>query len=189
MKRAVIVASGPSLTQEDVDHIKDKAFVIAINESYRMCPWADVLYACDLTWWNYRKGVKEFDGKKYTIDYLASQKFNLIHVPSQRCDFIIGEKYISVGRNSGYQALSIAANMGFKEIILLGFDYGFGLKTHWHGDHPQGMHHNHIDFDGWNAEMEKAASKLKEASIRVINCSRETSIKCFERMSVFDIIE
>jgi hypothetical protein len=47
---AVLVASGPSLCPSDVDRVRGRARVIAVNDGYRLAPWADVLYACDRRW-------------------------------------------------------------------------------------------------------------------------------------------
>src|SRR4051794_36846444 len=53
----VIIASGPSLTVADCETVRNwrvgtpGSRVIVINTSFRMAPWADVLYACDAGWW------------------------------------------------------------------------------------------------------------------------------------------
>ncbi len=48
------VASGPSLTQEDVDYCRGKVdAAIAVNTSYQRVPWAYALYAADAHWWNW----------------------------------------------------------------------------------------------------------------------------------------
>lgn len=48
----VCVASGESLTRADVNYCRGKARVLAINDNYRIAPWADWLYACDGRWWD-----------------------------------------------------------------------------------------------------------------------------------------
>ena len=47
----VCLASGPSLTTEDVAYVRGRATVIAVNDAVRLAPWADVLYSNDSTWW------------------------------------------------------------------------------------------------------------------------------------------
>jgi hypothetical protein len=67
----VLVASGPSLTKEQVDHCKGKAQAIAINDSYKLAPWAQHMYACDQQWWGWHEDDPEllaFKGKKWTQD-------------------------------------------------------------------------------------------------------------------------
>ena len=71
--RVLIVASGPSAAQVPMEQAKGKSFVVAINESWRLCPWADMLYACDGTWWKKRNGVPEFTGLRVSQDDGAKQ--------------------------------------------------------------------------------------------------------------------
>ena len=42
-----ILATGPSLTPDQAEYAKGKARVIAVNDAWRLAPWADILYACD----------------------------------------------------------------------------------------------------------------------------------------------
>ena len=65
----VCIGGGPSLTLADVTSIAGKARVIAINDAYRMAPWADMLYACDLKWWRWHDGAPYFLGEKWTQDH------------------------------------------------------------------------------------------------------------------------
>src|SRR5690349_21512799 len=54
-----ILASGPSMTPKIADLVADwkskagNRKVIAINTTFKLAPWADVLFACDLPWWNH----------------------------------------------------------------------------------------------------------------------------------------
>ena len=59
----VCIASGPSLTQDQVDQVKGLN-TIAINDAYKLAPWANILYACDYQWWDWHKGVPDFKGYK-----------------------------------------------------------------------------------------------------------------------------
>ena len=40
---AVVIASGPSLTQDYVDYCRGRAWVVVVNDNSRRAPWADVL--------------------------------------------------------------------------------------------------------------------------------------------------
>lgn len=187
MNKAVIIASGPSLTQDDVEHVKGKAFVLAINDSYKMAPWAHSIYACDMKWWKHHNGVPEFLGLKMTIDRPASLAYKINHVAGEYIDFVVGGPYISIGNNSGHQALGIVANMGFEEIFLLGFDFKHTDKTHWFGDHPFSLRDKPY-FERWIEDMDKASKVLKQAGIRVINCSPDSNINCFEKRPIKEVI-
>ena len=51
---AVCLGGGPSLNKEDIEYCREKKGVrfIAINDAYRLAPFADILYAADKKWWH-----------------------------------------------------------------------------------------------------------------------------------------
>ena len=63
----VVVASGPSLTAEDVDYCRERAAVIVVNDNYKLAPWADVLYAADPEWWDLHQGAPSFQGDRKSV--------------------------------------------------------------------------------------------------------------------------
>jgi hypothetical protein len=174
---AVVVASGPSLCQEDVDWCRGKARVIVVNDCWRMAPWADALYAADLKWWDYHGGVPEFAGEKWTCDKTAAAKYGLLHVV-----LVPGEGYSRdrakihrLGGNGGGQAANIALLRGAWPVLLLGFDMQpTGGKKHWFGDHPKPLDRAQ-NFVGWKQAMDAAALDC------ITNCSRETALTAYRR--------
>jgi hypothetical protein len=67
-KAIVCLGGGPSLTQAQVDACRGRAHVIAINDAFRLAPWADVLYACDWQWWKANPEAYDFAGLKVSIE-------------------------------------------------------------------------------------------------------------------------
>lgn len=87
---------------------------------------------------------------------------------------------INFGGNSGYQAIGLAYLWGAKRIILLGYDMQkTGGKKHHHADH-KGLP-NLGDLDSWRRHMNLLAVDLRKQGVEVLNASRETALKCFER--------
>jgi hypothetical protein len=83
--------------------------------------------------------------------------------------------------NSGAMAARLALDWGAHRVLLLGFDCQHtGGKTHWHGSHPKGLG-DAASVPLWFAHFDAVA---KAASGRVINCTRETALTCFERASL-----
>ena len=39
-RTVVVLASGPSMTQQDADYVEGKAKTITVNSSFRLAPWA-----------------------------------------------------------------------------------------------------------------------------------------------------
>lgn len=146
---------------------------------------ADVLYACDHTWWvQYIKEVRAcFKGELWTLSSTAKCRHGLNWVPSARGEGYSCDK-IHTGGNSGYQALGLAALWGASRIVLLGYDMQkSGGKSHWHGDHPKGLG-NGGNLARWAGAMGGLARDLAHSGIEVINCSRMTALKCFPRQSL-----
>jgi hypothetical protein len=139
-----IMAGGPSMTQEAADAVRAAGIrSIAINNSYLLAPWADILYFCDKRWWEWhhkRQEFKEFAGVMVTLDNVelsscAPQIKRLKNVGRLGLSLKPGEVFN--GSNSGYQAINLAVQLGARRILLLGYDMGSrGKKTHWHGGHP-----------------------------------------------------
>src|SRR5262245_15095240 len=51
-KTVVCIASGPSLIAEDCAKVKASGHpTIVTNTTFRMCPWAHVLFGFDSKWW------------------------------------------------------------------------------------------------------------------------------------------
>lgn len=184
MQTAVIVASGKSLTKEDVDYCKDKAVVYVVNNCYQLAPWAKALYACDEEWWDTYK--PEFSGEKWTINENASKKYglNLINYDSQL--IFSAKEIIATGNNSGFQAMNLAYLHGYKRIILLGFDY-MNSGQHWFGKH-KGSLQKSPDMRRWVQHMRKAQPIMESLGIDVINCTRETAIDCFKQMPITEAL-
>lgn len=95
---------------------------------------------------------------------------------------------IHTGMNSGYQAIQLAYLWGATKIILLGYDMQkTGGKAHWHGDHPKGLG-NCGNFSKWILAMNDLAKDLKVEGVEVVNCSRQTALKCFRRAELKDTL-
>ena len=182
---AVLIATGSSVTPEQVEYVKGKARIYVINSSYKLAPWADVLYACDEEWWDYYK--PEFSGEKWTLNESAAQKYglNLIKYDPSLV-FSTDDGLIATGHNSGFQALNLAYLQGARKIILIGFDYR-SSSNHWFGQYPGAMN-NSPNMKQWIHHMEKAAPIIAKLGVEVINCSPNSALDCFAKMRLKDAI-
>ncbi len=204
MTTIVCVASGPSLTAEDVAWCRDRARVLAINNNYAMAPWADWLYAGDYQWWRchlrgshgratWKALLDGFTGERWTLDRKASQEFGLHWVedasdkgkPMRLCKDA-GRVYN--GANSGFAAINLAYHFGATRIVLLGYDMQkTGGLGHWFGDHPPELS-SAADFPAFRSFFPLLAEDLAEAGVEVINCSRATALDCFKRSTVQEVL-
>lgn len=84
--------------------------------------------------------------------------------------------------NSGAGAIALAAHLGARRIVLLGYDaQKTGGAAHWHGDHPQGLG-NAGAVGKWPGQFADLAKSL--AGVEIINASRESALRCWPRMTL-----
>lgn len=174
-----LIGGGPSLTAEDVALVRGQGGVIAINDAYRLAPWADVLYAADRKWIDWHHGVPSFTGPKYSI-----QSSETVNRPDWQVlrntgifDLELDPSGLRTGRNSGYQAINLAVHLGATRILLLGYDMSpDGAQQHWFGDHPD---HQISPYAEMRAAFETLMQPLAALGISVVNCSRRTALTAF----------
>lgn len=160
--------------------------VIVINDNWRLVKGSDVLYACDLKFWERYHDEIDFPGARYTQDKTAAARYGLNWVEGRinGIGLCRDPGAIHTGQNSGYQAINLAYHLGARRIALLGYDLQLtGGKTHWFGDHPRGLS-NPRAVSSWVKNFTPLAEDLEAEGVEVINCTRETALDCFPRMEL-----
>lgn len=169
-----VLASGQSLTNEDVDYIKQaradgrlKGVIAVSNVGLDLAPWADALVSHDSGWWAHNLHSNMFEGRKFCRNHWA------------RCETYIPDP--KNGCNSGYMAMQVARDI-FKAdlLILLGFDMH---GTHYFGPHPKGLK---------NTTPERFSAHLKQfngwSGPEVINCTPNSALTKFPYQPLQDVI-
>lgn len=183
----VIVAGGPSAKDVPLEQARDRAKFIAINTSYRLAPWADVLYACDANWWIEHKGAPTFAGLKVSQDKRAAQIYRHVrHVTSVRgIEHLVLDQpgLIGWGGNSGFHAINLAVQWGANKLILVGYDMNLKGGSHWHGDHTgRCSNPNAQNVERWRRVVDAAAPTLAKLGVKVFNCSPVSSLMQYEKL-------
>lgn len=194
----VILGDGPSITQEDVDFVRGKAHVLAINYTLRLAPWADIFY------YYHEESFKEMVG-----DINVEQLFNegmLVYstnpaslaakrpwpfVPFSGVEGLEKDarKGLRHGSNSGHAALNLCYQLGFKKIILLGFDCGeWSGYFHWWKPKRDPTKKSY-DFLDWKRKYAIIAPLLAAEGVEVINCSRKSDLDCFRRAALGEVLK
>ncbi len=173
------IASGPSLTPEDCSVVRAAAHpTIVTNTTFRLCPWADVLFAFDGAWWRlYRKEVEQtFKGRCLTYSVIGK---------SIGIETLYQSSWFRHFNNSGAAAISLAMHGGAKRIVLLGYDCQKGPKgeTHWHGDHAKGLG-NARSMPNWSRHFKSVAKTAESKAVRIENATRSTALTCFARVDL-----
>ena len=182
----VIVASGPSAKAVPLELGRGKARYIAINRSWELAPWADVLYGCDFKWWNSVGGCPGFEGLRISRDSRVSSHpaWNIQVIHLYRDDRIQLERgTVGWGSNGGFQAFNLALQWHPRRILLVGFDHTLAHGVHWHGSHPNGMNNPSLgSMHRWIRAMDGAAAVAKELGVEIVNCSMVSALQKYPKM-------
>lgn len=164
-KTVAILASGPSLTAEDIEAVRHLP-TIAVNSTFMVAPFCSVLFAGDPVWWeaHHKEAV---GGKKYTTDKDTAKKYGIEY---------FGHDHRQ-GYNSGMLAIEFAIKRGAAKIILLGFDCSLKNGRHHHGDHTKTQNPDSDRVGKWHKQFQRLREANQRAS--VVNCSRYTELTSF----------
>jgi len=167
-----------------------------VNDSFRLGPFADALYACDGDWWDHwwqpgcPSGASAFVGQKWSQDARAAETYGINRVPSvAELGLSLDPLRIHLGSNSGYQALNLAVLFGASRILLTGFDMklSVGGQRHFFGDHP-GSLNKASDYNQFIRAFHTTADDLKRAGVEVLNCTPGSALDAFPMAKLEDVI-
>ncbi len=165
---------------------------IAVNDAWRLLPYADVLYSCDVKWWRVaRPSSAEFTGERWSshesapkqnnkkIDAAAEYGLELI-TGRDEPGFCVDLPRIHYGGNSGFQAVNLAIQFGAERIRLIGFDMQHtNGQAHFFGNHPTEL--ATIPSHGIYIAAFQQAAYLLPDEISIINCTADSALPCFPR--------
>ena len=182
----VIIASGPSAKDAPVHLARGRARVIAINTSWKLAPWADILYACDFRWWQLTQGWQEFQGRKLTIDRRAADIYGLDYLHCRKPDdrVVLEPKgTVGWGGNSGFHCLNLALQLGVRRVLLVGYDMRIDHGLHWHGAHGNGLHNpKPANVARWRHNVDQIGKAAQAEGIEVINCSAVSTLTAYPKL-------
>jgi hypothetical protein len=184
-----VLASGPSMSQAAAEQVRAAGVpAIAINSTFRLAPWAWMLYAADIEWWQHKGNAdaRRFAGIKATC---TTGVATCRDVPDMRYlrnsgagGFDPQPDSVRTGGNSGYQAVHIAVHTGAARILLCGMDMH---GCHWHGPHPRDLRTTTADmYERWRARFGDLAKELKRCGVDVINVTPGSRLECFRRSTL-----
>jgi hypothetical protein len=182
----VLVASGPSARDAGIDRARGRARVLCINNSYKLAPWGDALYACDEKWWQAHPEALDFQGLKFG----HAEGFKHPDVLPVGIDTVSNQLLATPGRvggggNGGFQALNLALQCGARRIALVGYDMCLDRGTHWHGRHEQGLNNpGPGNIRRWRQILDAQAPTLDAAGVQVFNCSPVSALEAYPKCTL-----
>lgn len=178
----VVLAGGASLKRQALRPLLSEApntRVVAVNDSFRLWPEADMLFAADADWWRHNaQEALRFPGLKVTSHDCCEFRavFSLERTGIEGFD--TNPANIRTGGNSGYQAIHTAIQAGADRVLLLGFDMH---GTHWFGQHPVPlMNPGQANFDEWTPRFEALIGRGSE----IVNCTPGSALTCFRNSTL-----
>lgn len=194
-KTAVCLATGPSLTREQVDAARSASVkTIAINDlglttRDPSAHWCDIWYAADWQFWHaYQEQAAQSQALKVTADTNA--------MPHGVVDLFLDTKngakakeyakgYAVSGGHSGFQALQVAIFCGATRICLVGYDCKpKGNATNYFGRKPQHLHRD-SSYKLWPQCYQDL--KLPDG-VEVINCTPDSAIKAYPYKEISEVL-
>lgn len=168
----VVLATGPSMSQEVADYVRGRAKVIAVSDAWQLAPWAEVMVSTDAAWWNAHPEALEFAGEKYT----AAPTWRAI----PGVQHIAPDGILNTGSNSGLLGCHVAYKKGATKIVLCGFDMG---GTHYFGPHPAGLVNTPPQRF---CAFKKQFAAWKPPGIDVVNCTPGSALLCYRLSNLKD---
>lgn len=184
-KKAILIATGPSLTTEVIETIrqyKDDFIIFGCNDSYKVVDFLDIHYACDTAWWRmWGEDLKEKrpNLESWTQCEVSAKDFDLKHIKGKFAKGLsVGSEIIHFGHNSGFQLLNLAFLMGCNKFILAGYNMqAVGGSRHYFGEHPDGLSRT----SPYPRFIESFATVQPEIKPLIVNCTPQTALTIFRR--------
>lgn len=202
----IVAATGVSLTSDVAETCRrSRCRIIAVNDAYRLLPFADILYACDGAWWDAHKGCPGFAGEKWSShggpDHndkrLHGERYGLTLVRGSQCHhggrgggcadgglFSTDPTHIHYGGNSGFQALNLAILFGARRIALVGFN--MDGRGHFFGAHPRPL--RNVDHSR-SVMTFTHAWRHRPAGVEILNATPESALRGFPRISLEEALQ
>ena len=185
--------------------------VIGINNAYKLGNWIDLLFFGDCSWYlQHRFKLISWPGLKVTKCSRFANNRN--KRKNERIKYVgtcrdqtgyhgISRKqgYVKWNGNSGAAGISIAHQLGVKQIILLGFDMcNTPVKdaakrnfSHWHGSHhvPGEQPPRNPPYARHLGGFQQIAKDAQELGLEILNASPKSAIKHIQKTTVKELLK
>lgn len=158
---------------------------IVVNNTHRLAPWADMLYAADTEWWAHPSNADaaNFRGLKVSV----GQHPGVLRLRNTGLEGYDPEPgAVRTGSNSGYQAVHIAIQAGARRILLCGFDMS---GTHWHGRHLDGLREtSQLHYGLFVERFRSIVEPAERLGVEILNCTPGSALPWFQKANLQDAL-
>jgi hypothetical protein len=145
--------------------------VCAVGNAYELAPWADVLVANDIKWWEKHPDAHKFSGRKFSA--------NKIKGVEQVTPVTFGSL-----SNSGVLGLDVVRNLGATRVVMLGFDMH---GTHFFGPYKNGCSNTSKQKRETHKNQFKQWKK-RNPKVEVLNATEGSALKCFPIVRLDEVL-
>ena len=166
---ALIIGSGPSLTGFDFSRLPP-AVRFGANKSAWLAD-CDVLVTIDHNFHrNFRSEIEAFPGEKIVARAQDEPIPGVTYVKYARNELLSDDPETLHGYNSGYAALNIAYQRGYKRIGLLGMDFKWdGDRSHFHDGYRWQNKKTAKYLSCWTVAFDRCLPQLAAKGVTVTN--------------------
>jgi len=163
--------------------------VITANDGYLLFPEALACHFADWVWfaWNQQKLLETCLNENISccihqdIEVFANLYNELgitVFQREQRKSLTKNPCFLN-GGNTGHQIINLAYHIGFKNIVLLGYDLTEDPQTHWHNNHRRPTNiQNFTDF--MIPEFNTLTNCKDDYNINIVNINKRSALRCFD---------
>jgi hypothetical protein len=179
------------------------AHSIAINQSFRIGSWVDMLFFGDYNFFlQNTNDILLFEKNKVSCHHKLNAHPTVKYVKrdARPKGISTDSRTVCWNANSGAAAISIAANAGAKRIVLLGFDMTLvdGNK-HWHNLYQKKESAKKRKINKKNQTLQSTFNRhlegfeiierdAKKRNIEILNCSDVSRITQFRKVTLKDLL-
>lgn len=158
-----VLATGPSLTQAVVNSVRYRCNVVAVSDSFKLAPWADVLVSTDGKWWGAHPDALEFKGRRFSGAPDFVKLDGVERVPA------------ATNINSGLLGVMVAVKLGATRVLLCGLDMRLPGQ-HFFGKHPAPLRSS----EARHLEMFKRQfAAYQPRGVEIFNCTGGSALSCY----------
>lgn len=217
-KRCFVIGTGPSLTIEDLESLKDE-YTFASNSIFRYLDktdWKPDFYSvCDRTYYlANKKNIDDVVVKKqkfFPLDFAIEFGFKDEYRYYHRTSYSVRHPKFrdnpmhafQEGSTITYHLLQLAVMMGFTEIYLLGIDFSYSLSVDRKGNIIRDDKVKDYAFDDKAANYTmpnleasyysycsaEEYCKKNNYAIRIYNATRGGKLEVFKRVNLDDVLK
>lgn len=179
-----VLASGSGMNNEVTKTVQMAGIpAIAINNTFRLAPWADMLYAADKEWWLHDENKEAFKFNGLKVSASDVSQVNILKVTG-KFGYDPDPSSIRTGGNSAYQATHIAMQAGAKKILLCGVNM---TGPNWHKRHAQGLRDtDEVHYKLYRDWFESLVLPAFYLGVDIVNVTPHSALKCFRASTLKD---